>query len=883
MDDGELIENAEEAYDSDVEEEILPQDSDFFENLALKWNEDTLSKIASELCESIERDREARKKRDKQQEDGLKRTGMGDEAPGGAEFEGASKVTHPVITTCTVDFAARAIKELHPPEGPVKPASVGQTTKQRMERADRIRRHMNVQLTRDIVEYRPELERLLTQLPMGGSQYMKWYWNRRLKRASCDFIPIDNIFLPFNASSMYSADRVTHWQVITPLEFDRRVRTGMYRDLDEAEEPSGSASSVQQTDSQLANNKIEGKSDQAEQGDEDIKEIYEVYTYLEEDDPLADFEFGPCPYIVSIDVQDRKVLSVYRNWEEGDETYKALDWIVDFGFIPWRGAYCVGLPHLIGGLSAAATGALRALLDSAHIANSATMLKLKGGRVGGQSNNVSVGGIHEIDGGTVDDIRKIAMPMPFNPPSPVLFQLLGALDELARGVVRTVLEDNDGGGSEVPVGTQLSRVENGMVVFSAIHSRLHASLRKCLEILYRLNRQYLDDQEIIDEFGEVLVRREDYEGAMDIMPVSDPHIFSEAQRAAQNQGVVQMMATAPEIYDVSAVHRRVLETMRVPNIDELIPKKPEPTPQNPVAENVQMMMGKPAFAFPDQDHLAHIEVLLKCLEDPNYGMSPIIAPVFIPAALEHLKQHMAFWYANQMIEIVNNASGMDLTELPYSMEFFGNKLDALLAQAAGYFRENSEKALQGIPPIIQQAQQVMAQMQPQGQDPSVMIAQAAMKDANVREKKVQIDADVKKSEQQLKAEKDKIEAELKAREIAADVEKSNKKNETDLIITAIKEQVKPPEIEASPEKEKEESENNNLDKEIIATLAENTRATTEAIIHSAQITTQAIVQGIAESNRNMLSTLAAPKKVTKSQDGSWVSSIEPQNKEEPNA
>jgi len=784
--DGEIEESTEEeVLDSDVEEEISPQSPDFYENLALKWDEDTLDKIASDLCEAVQKDRDARKKRDQQQEEGLKRTGMGDEAPGGAEFEGASKVTHPVITTCTVDFAARSIKEIFPPEGPVKTAIVGQTTKGRLERAERIRRHMNVQLTKTIVEYRAELERLLTQLPMGGSQYLKWYWDRRLKRARCDFIPIDNIFLPFNASSMYSADRLTHWQVITEMEFNRRVKTSMYRDVEEAEQAS-SSSSIEQTESQLANNKIEGKSDQAQESDSDVKEIYEVYTYLEEDDDFANYEFGPCPYIVSIDVQSRKVLAVYRNWEEGDETFAALDWIVDFGFIPWRGAYCVGLPHLIGGLSAAATGALRALLDSAHINNSATMLKLKGARMGGQSANVSIGQIHEIDGVATDDIRKVAMPMPFNPPSPVLFQLLGALDELARGVVRTVLEEDGNQGAEVPVGTQLSRIENGMVVFSAIHSRLHASQRKCLEILYRLNRQYTDDQTILDEFGEVLVRREDYEGPMDIMPVSDPHIFSEAQRFAQNQGIVQMAATMPEIYDHKAVHRRVLEAMRVQNIDELIPTQPEPTPQNPVAENVQMMMGKPAFAFPDQDHLAHIEVLLKCLDDPNYGMSPIIAPVFIPAALEHLKQHMAFWYAQKMIEIVSNATGMDLSELPYSIEGYGNKLDTLLAQAAGYFHEASPQALQGIPPIIQKAQQVMASFQPQGQDPATLVAQAALKDANTREQKLQIDAQGKQVDQQIKAKKDESDAALKDKQIQTTIETNTQDNTVDLLIAEMK-------------------------------------------------------------------------------------------------
>lgn len=895
------------------EEPVLAEeDPDFYENLAEVWDEETLEKISRELGDAIERDKEARQKRDKQQEDGLKRTGMGDEAPGGADFMGASKVTHPIITTCTVDFAARAIKEIFPPEGPVKTAIIGQQTQQRMERADRIRRHMNVQLTRDIIEYRAELERLLTQLPMGGSQYLKWYWDKRLRRPRCDFIPIDNVYLPFHASSLYTADRVTHRQKITEIEYQRRIRTGLYRDVEIAvSDIAGSDSD--KSFSERANEKIEGKSDQAAQGDEDTREIDEIYTYLEEDDSLADHEFGACPYIVHRNVEDGEILAVYRNWEQNDPTYAAVSWLVEFGFIPWRGAYCVGLPHLIGGLSAAATGALRALLDSAHINNAPTALKLKGGRVGGQSHTVTIGTVNEIDGGPVDDIKKIAMPMPFNAPSPVLFQLLGALDELGRGVVRTVLEDQgNAGGTEVPVGTQLSRVENGMVVFSAIHSRLHDSQRKCLEILFRLNRQYLDDQTILDEFGEVLVRREDYEGAMDIMPVSDPHIFSEAQRFAQNQGIVQMMAVSPELYNARAVHKRVLETMRVPNIDEVLPPPPQPVPQNPVTENVQMMMGKPAFAFPDQDHLAHMQVLLDCIKDPNYGGNPIIASDFLPHAMEHLKQHMAFWYASEMIKIANTASGIDLSELPYSLEGLGNDLDRLLAQASMHFHQISGPALHGVPPVIQQAMKVMQTFQPQMQDPNMIVAQAALKDAQTREMKAQAETQTKQTDQQLQVQKTQTDAALKDKQLQTDVMLNTQDNQTDLQIAAMKEQgkmagdamnrehqtqmqaqesTKESAKEEKPKSAKEQILTTNAIMETIIEaansiaqgIAQQGEALSQGITQQGEViaqqiaqqnatTTQAISQGMAQQGEIILAGLTAPRKVITDKRGNVIGS-----------
>lgn len=827
-------------------EDAAEEDDDFYENLALVWDEAVLERIGSDLCEAVQRDRDARQLRDKQQEDGLKRTGMGAEAPGGANFEGASRVTHPVITTCTIDFAARSIKEVFPPEGPVKTAIIGQTTKGRLDRAERIRRHMNVQLTRDIVEYRAELERLLTQLPMGGSQYLKWYWDKRLRRPRCDFIPIDNVFLPYHASSLYSADRVTHWQKLTDLEYDRRVKTELYRDLDTLK---GSLADSEKTYSERANEKIEGKSDQAAQGDEDLHEVYEIYTYLEEDDDKAGHEFGPCPYIVHVSVDDSKVLGIYRNWEDGDPTYKAIDWLVEFGFIPWRGAYCVGLPHLIGGLSAAATGALRALLDSAHINNAPTALKLKGGRVGGQSQQVSIGTVNEIDGGPIDDIKKIAMPMPFNPPSQVLFELLGALDQMARGVVRTVLEDESNQGAEVPVGTQLSRVENGMVVFSAIHSRLHAAQRKCLEILFRLNRQYLDDQSILDEFGEVLVRRQDYEGAMDVMPVSDPHIFSEAQRFAQNQGIVQMAATAPDLYNMRAVHKRVLETMRIPNVDEILPPPPQPVPQNAVTENVQMMMGKPAFAFPDQDHLAHIQVLLSCVQDPNYGGNPIIGATFIPAALEHLKQHLAFWYAQQMLEIASQSSGIDLSELPYSIEGLGNKLDQLLAHTSQLFHKTSPAALQNIPPAIQQAIQFVQQIQPQQQDPNIIVAQAAMQDAQTRAQKAQAEVQTKQAELQAAQQKLQIEQQTKQAQMANDAQLNTQDNQTDLQIAAMKENNKSASEQANREHQMAMKPAEQPQESPLGKTAREQVVTTNAIMETIIEATQNLAQGIAEQGK----------------------------------
>ena len=351
------------------------EDADFYENLAESLvNLYDLEKVGMRYLDLVEKDQEARKNRDKQYEEGLKRTGLGNDAPGGAQFQGASKVVHPVMAEACVAFAARAIKELFPPDGPVRTKILGEATEEKTDRAERKRDWTNWQLTEQIEEFRDEQEQLLTQLPLGGSQYMKMWYDEQKKRPCAEFVPIDNILLPYAAVNFYTAQRVTEMQDITGMEFKRRIDAGLYRDIDFIR----ATSEPEQTASEKANDKIEGKS--WSDNEDGLRKVYHIYTWLElEDDPMTKGELAP--YILMIDDLEHKVLGLYRNWEEGDDTYTKLDWIIEFKFIPWRGAYAIGLPQLIGGLTAALTGALRALLDTAHINNSATMLKLKGAKV----------------------------------------------------------------------------------------------------------------------------------------------------------------------------------------------------------------------------------------------------------------------------------------------------------------------------------------------------------------------------------------------------------------------------------------------------------------------------------------------------------------------
>ena len=719
---------------------------DFYENLAEETiNLYDLEKVGMRYLDLIEKDKEARKQRDKQYEEGLKRTGLGNDAPGGAQFQGASKVVHPIMAEACVDFAARAIKELFPPDGPVRTKILGESTEEKTDRAERKRDWTNWQLTEQIEEFRDEQEQLLTQLPLGGSQYMKLWYDEQKKRPCAEFVPIDNVLLPYAAVNFYTAQRVTEMQDITGMEFKRRIDSGLYRDIAFIR----ATSEPEQTAAEKANDKIEGKS--WSDNEDGLRKVYHIYTWLEiDDDPITKGELAP--YILMIDDLEHKVLGLYRNWEEGDDTMTKLDWLIEFKFIPWRGAYAIGLPQLIGGLTAALTGALRALLDTAHINNSATMLKLKGAKVSGQSQSVEVTQVTEIEAGPgINDIRQVAMPMPFNAPSPVLFQLLGWITTAAKGVVTTAEEKIGDATANTPVGTTQALIEQGAAVFSAIHARLHDSQRRVLGVLGRINRWYLDDMRKGDDVAELPISKDDFKKNSDIVPVSDPHIFSETQRMAQMQAVLQMSAANPGLFDQKAVLSRMLKQLKVPDIQELLPNATKPMEHNAADENAAMALGKSAFAYPGQDHLAHIQTHLTFGLDPMLGSNNLIAPKFIPQALEHIKQHMMLWYTNQMTGYVT--AGTDLKLGSYEDSKLASEIDKAMAVASDHVKLDTQEVFAGVLPALQQLGQVMQQFKPpappmDGEAQAVL--QASMAETQRRAQRDQADLAQKAKELQAK-------------------------------------------------------------------------------------------------------------------------------------
>jgi hypothetical protein len=754
-------------------------DQDFYANLADELSTFRLDKLATQYLDLIEKDKEARKERDKQYEEGLKRTGLGHDAPGGAQFQGASKVVHPVMAEACIDFESRAIKELFPPDGPVRTNILGKVTEEETKRAERKRDFMNWQLTEQIEEFRDEQEQMLTQLPLGGSQFLKLWYDDRKKRPCAEFVPIDNILLPFSAANFYTAQRVTEVQDITQQEFESRMAAGLYRDVTFTR----ASMEPEPTSPEKANNKIEGR--QWSDDTDGLRRVFHIYAFIaEEDDSYSKGELAP--YILMIDENNSEVVGMYRNWEQGDEAMAKLDWMVEFKFIPWRGAYAIGLPQLIGGLSAAITGGLRALLDTAHINNAATMLKIKGAKISGQSQTVEVTQVTEIEGAPgVDDIRKIAMPMPFNPPSEVLFKLVGFLTDAAKGVVTTSEEKIAELNANTPVGTTQAMIEQGSKVFSAIHARLHDSQSRVLKVLQRINRWYLEEMRMGDIVQELDIRREDFNRNTDVIPVSDPHIFSETQRMAQTQAVMAYMDKYPDLFDRRAVVSRALKQMKIPNVQELMPATAEPMEINAAEENAAMTIGRAAFAYPHQNQLAHIQSHLDFALNPMLGSNPIIAPAFLPAFLEHFKQHLMLWYLGHMNGYVEESLGRPVKD--YDIAGITGDIDKLYALASQHTQLDAKEAFAKVMPAMQQILEMVQKLKPKPQmdGSDQVILQTSMaetkrraerdaKELAIQEERLKNDALGKNREQQIKialnASDNLTEERIKTAELTHDAE-----------------------------------------------------------------------------------------------------------------
>jgi hypothetical protein len=720
--------------------------NDFYKNLVEDLDAQAISQLGLDLTEYIERDRDSRKDRDDKYAEGIKRTGLGDEAPGGPAFVGASQAVHPMMSKATIYYQSHTIGELFPPGGPVKDDIVGTATPARVEKAKRKVSHMNWQFKRQMPEFRNQLEKLLSQQPLGGSQYMRLVYDSVQERPVSAFFPLDDVYLPDAAGDFYSAERRTFRTVITQAEFDSRIRNGYYVKPESLTPPPQRGPNDQESESEKAQDKVQGveKNVYNQDGNRTIF-VVEALADIEDaedikiagDRPtMEDIEKGantPLPYLIELDAASHQIMRITRNWEEDDPLKQNMCWAVDFEFIPWEGAQSVGLVHLAGSLAGAGTGSLRALLDSALVNNLQTGLKLKGSGMAGQTIGLNIGQLTEVEGGVgAKDIREIVMPLPFNPPSQMLYQLLGWCTEQGEELVRTTFENlSQDGAPNMPVGTTLALIEQGLKVLSAIHKRLHHAMDRLIGVLHRINRLYITDDEIKDDAGEQLAYRTDYEGPLDVVPVSDPEVFSDVQRFAQLQVIQQRSDMHPELYDQHKVETLILQRTKLPNSQQLLKPLPQITEMNQVNENVAMSLGRPVAAYPEQDHLAHVQVLLDFMNSPVLGGLPTIQSKFLGPAVQHLSEHILYWYVTHMVEITSQAAGMDtgkIARIHNKNKAVSTEMDKTLAAASKRVIDAANQAFQQIPQIIQQAMQKMQQMsQPQMQPDPTAIQVAQMR------------------------------------------------------------------------------------------------------------------------------------------------------------
>ena len=674
--------NDDEVLIGDPELDIVDEtESTFDENLADTIDAKELNGVASQLISSYESDKEARSDWEYRYKQGLETldpTGGQDEEENQRATRGLSTVVHPMIAEAATQFNARAIAELYPSGGPVKTVIIGEPNEEMEEQAKRVKDFMNYQITQEMPEYFPDLDQMLFQLPLIGHTFKKVWWDANLERQCSQFVKAEDFVVSPESKDLYTATRYTQVIRMPKNEFNKYVEAGHYlpsKYSAEDNDPSGDIGS-----------EIEGVDPYGDSSDQ-VMTLLEVHSYEMFDgiDGIEDNEDDNAvalPYVITIDYDAEKIVAVRRNWEEEDEKKKRRDWFVSYKFLPSTGFYGFGLYHMIGGLGKAATGSLRALLDSAAFANMQGGFKLKG-RVTGGEMQINPGEFADLDA-TVDDVNKAIMPLPFKEPSQTLFNLMNAITDAGRRFASTADLNVGDVNPNAPVGSTVALIEQGSKAFSAIHKRLHYSQGQEFKLLAKLNAIYLPDEVKFSAVGaSSIIYAKDFDNRIDIIPVSDPNIFSTAQRIAQGQAILQMASANPQLYDMYEANKRMLEAVRINNIDEILKKPEEAVRLDPIDENMSVMYGKPIRAFPEQEHESHIAVHLQFLQDPSLGGNPG-AKGLAPILIAHIAEHIALLYRTRMQSSINMSlpNIPDLRDPKFKFEDIDPQLDMMISQRA---------------------------------------------------------------------------------------------------------------------------------------------------------------------------------------------------------
>ena len=648
MDDGQggaIIQALAEAMAGESQEEQIAHD----DNLAEFLDDGYLGEMSSDLRASYEDDMESRSEWEQTYTQGLDQLGVKyDERT--QPFQGASGVTHPLIAESVTQFQAQAYKELLPSGGPVKTQVLGMQDVAREEQASRVKEFMNYQLTEVMEEFDPDMDQLLFYLPLSGSTFKKVYYDETRQRAVSKFIPAQDLVVPYAASDLATASRVTHVLRMDANEIRKMQMAGFYREVE--------LSTHNQED------EVRQKVDEIQGTSRTYSD--EIYTILEMhvDLDLEGFEdMSPdgeptgiaIPYIVTLDEGSGHVLSIRRNFEEGTGIAKKQQYFVHYKFMPGLGFYGFGLIHMIGGLGRAATSILRQLIDAGTLANLPAGFKARGVRVRNDDEPLQPGEWRDIDapGG---NIRDAIIPLPYKEPSATLAQLLGALIEGGRRFVSLADQQTGDTNSEAPVGTTVAMLERGMKVMSAIHKRLHYAQKQEFRVLARIFRDNLPQEYPYDvQGGDRTIMSADFDGRVDVVPVSDPNIFSMAQRVTLAQTQLQLAQSNPQLHNLNAAYRRMYQALEVQNIDEILPPPPEPQPLDPAIENARALMGEILNTFPEQDHEIHIRLHMAFMKTPLVSTSPQVMGTFYSHIMEHISQKARKMVSAEIEDLISQA------------------------------------------------------------------------------------------------------------------------------------------------------------------------------------------------------------------------------------
>jgi len=734
--------------------------SDFDANLAEEMPEADLQLLADEILDMIRIDKNSRKDWERTYVEDLELLGLKLEERT-EPWEGACGVYHPILSESVVKFQSETIIETFPPAGPVKTKIIGKVTREKEDAAARVREDMNYELTEKMVEYRSEHERLLWSLPIAGSAFKKVYFDPVLGRPMAMFVPAEDIIVPYGASDMISAPRITHRMRKTPNQLRKLQVSGFYRDI-EISEPTREI------------NELQEKKDE-ESGmtysEDDRYMIYEVH--IDYDLPGYEDPDGiALPYVITL-ASTGEVLSIRRNYLEDDPAKEKRLHFTHYTYIPGFGFYGFGLIHLVGGFAKSATSILRQLVDAGTLSNLPGGFKSKDLRVKGDDTPIAPGEWRDVDVTGVT-IKDSIVPLPYKEPSRTLYELLGTIVTEGRKFASVADLKVGDMSNQAPVGTTLAILERALKVMSAVQARVHAAMKSEFKLIAGLVRDYTPSVYLYEVDGPQRAKKSDYD-TTEIIPVSDPNASTMAQRVVQYQAALQLAQTAPQLYDLGQLHRQMLEVLGIRNVDKILPSEDDFKPKDPVSENMDIMTGQPAKAFLYQDHTAHIQVHTMAAQDPKIqkiiGQSPN-AGAIQGALMAHIAEHVAFQYRIEIEKMMGVPLPPQDEELPEDIEV---ELSRAVAKAA-------EKLLQK-----DQAEAQMMQNQALQQDPVVQMQQkeVAIKEAEVLRKaqKDQTDAALKAENMRLTDERERMriqsQEEIAGAQIGAKIGEVELKQETE--------------------------------------------------------------------------------------------------------